>query len=185
MNLAGYAAASLLAVALAGGCGGSAESPRSSASPASSPAVSGRFGFDLPSGDVPAGAHDGEVYTALRAGDCAAAQNVLDRGGAGLDRSALPLLQAGVALCRGDLATAQKLFATYHRTGSETWFLCELYRRAGSVLQGQPPSVLATCPSIPPVSSASPGSAEPEPSGQPSESSEPAASPVPSAAASG
>jgi hypothetical protein len=129
-----------------------------------------KYDFGLPTGDTSVQAPPGFVYEFLQQGKCDRAQRELgrQRDGQLLSESTDLLLQAGIALCRGDVAAARTPFAATSAYGAGPWFLCELYRAAGSVIRQQPRSAFGTCPPIPPKPSLEPGQSE-DPSEGPSE----------------
>lgn len=137
-----------------------------------------RYGFGLPSGPTGGDAPAGAVYEDILGKNCAQAEQ--DSRAETLEGSDyLPLLRIGIALCRGDLSSAQQDLASLARPSwdSNTWFMCELYRAAESFVHQRPRSAYGTCPSPPvePSESSSPdegGSSGPVDSSQPSDSSQ-------------
>jgi hypothetical protein len=124
-----------------------------------------RYGFGLPSGPLSGDAPDGEVYAALQAKDCRGAQKILGPGPT-YSQSFPEILEIGIAVCGGDLQTAQNKLTRLQLPGftRQTWFVCELYRASASVAYQRPRSAFGTCPPPPvesPDPSASDGSAEP------------------------
>ncbi|GAA2875301.1 hypothetical protein [Nonomuraea rubra] len=134
-----------------------------------------RYDFTLPVGETAVDESEGKVYEALSMGRCDEAQALLDGSRQGF-RSELtvPLFQAGVHLCRGDVAAARAAYARAVYTNEEgVWFICALDRAVGSVVRGRPKSALGACPPVVPRSS----TPEPESSPEASPESSPEASP--------
>jgi hypothetical protein len=125
-----------------------------------------RYGFGLPSGPTGGEAAAGAVYEALQRHDCEEAQRSLDANDTSSD-NVKALLRIGIAVCRGDLSTARAGLATLDRplTGSNTWFICELYRASASVAYQRPRPTYGTCPAPPPDPSDSSSSGGGESSG--------------------
>ena len=111
------------------------------------------YTFGLPVGDTSVNTPAGQVYLPLAFGECDLAQRWLDynlKSGLTGENAAL-LLEAGIALCHGDVGAATRAFDATSSPGSESWFLCELYRVAGSVIRQEPKESLGTCPPPPPL----------------------------------
>ncbi|WP_242886199.1 hypothetical protein [Actinomadura litoris] len=148
------------------------------------------YPWSLPGGDPGLTVAVGAIYMAIRAGDCAGAQAKYDAygesGGTLSDEGDKTILRVGIALCRGDRATALNEFASYEWPGySDNWFQCQLYAVAGSVLRHRPPSSFADCPAVQPGTGTSdspspevspddpPTDGSPPPTDEPSPSAEP------------
>ncbi|WP_106396302.1 hypothetical protein [Actinocorallia populi] len=109
--------------------------------------------LDFPLGDTSTDVRPGYVYYQLTQQNCAKAQSTLEKNLNGpadyhIDSATARLLRVGIALCGRDTATATRLF-TGAAKPADSWFMCELYRTAGSVLRAQPRSAFGTCPDIP------------------------------------
>jgi hypothetical protein len=135
------------------------------------------YPWSLPGGDPGLTVAVGTIYMAIRAGECDRAQTMYDAnsGNTLSDEGDKTLLRVGIALCRGDRATALNEFATYEWPGyGDNWFQCQLYAAAGSVLRHRPRSSFADCPSVQPgTGTTDPPSPEVSPDAPPTEESPP------------
>lgn len=157
-------AATLCAVALLAGCDSGAISGPDAGGTSSAPAGNGgggnggggdgnggggdggdRYGFGLPSGPTEGDPLAGQVYDAIRAGNCDEAEHLLSQAGH------QDLLSIGIALCRGNRRTARARLGAYQPdfdlADGNKWFLCELYRASRSVVYQRPRSAFGGCPS--------------------------------------
>lgn len=109
------------------------------------------YTWSLPLGDRSISFAAQSTYRIVQAGDCEAAQTELNLTWEWFHHPrAVLLYQAAVEFCRGDDATARRLF---ERAGSEYGWIgiehpyidCNVYRAALSVLQQQPSEAI-TCP---------------------------------------
>ncbi|MEQ4719467.1 hypothetical protein [Nonomuraea sp. B19D2] len=137
-----------------------------------------KYGFTLPIGNTSVDVNEGQVYDALAEGDCPGAQTALDQT-KGNFRSAttVPLFQAGVYLCRKDVASAKSEYAGLVWEGSDVWFICELRRAVGSVVQQKPKSAFGGCPPVEPLPSSPDDSPDPAESPDPGQTPDPAETP--------
>ncbi|MEV0235531.1 hypothetical protein [Nonomuraea sp. NPDC050786] len=134
-----------------------------------------KYGFTLPVGNTAVDVHEGAVYDELTDGDCSGAQTALDENKENFSNpeANVPLFQAGVYLCRKDVAAAKSEYAKVVWTESEIWFICEMHRAVGTVVKQKPKSAFGGCPPVLPLT---PG---PEDSPDPAESPDPASTPDP------
>ncbi|MEV0819623.1 hypothetical protein [Nonomuraea rubra] len=155
------------------GAGDGQDQPRASTRPPGKRKT--RYDFTLPVGETAVDVSEGNVYEALSMGKCDEAQALLDRSRKGFrSQLTVPLFQAGVHLCRGDVAAARAAYARAVYTNEDgVWFICALDRAVGSVVRGRPKSALGACPPVVPRSS----TPEPESSPEASPESSPEASP--------
>ncbi|GAA3212137.1 hypothetical protein [Nonomuraea helvata] len=111
-----------------------------------------KYGFTLPTGNTAVDVNEGRVYDALAEGDCPGAQTALDETkGNFRTATTVPLFQAGVYLCRKDVASAKSEYARLVWEGSDVWFICELHRAVGSVVKQKPKSAFGGCPPVLPL----------------------------------
>ncbi|UBU16092.1 hypothetical protein [Nonomuraea gerenzanensis] len=149
-----------------------------------------RYDFTLPVGETAVDVNEGDVYKALSEGRCDDAQALLDekRGSFRSERT-VPLFEAGVHLCRGDVAAAKAAYKrAVYENESKVWFICALDRAVGSVVRQRPKSAFGGCPPVvelgstpePESSTETSPETSPESSPESSEESSPEASSSPS-----
>ncbi len=157
----------LVAGAVLAGCGsGATEAPGQPSAQPTTPATTRhttpnphtdqpepRYEFTLPEGDRSVSVNEAIAYDDLYHGRCDQVQSFLDGepddphdgGWVGLlsPRNVL-LFQAGIELCRGDVAAAKPWFDKtqdeYGWSGSQGFYVCHLYKAAGSVIRQRPQS---------------------------------------------
>jgi hypothetical protein len=146
------------------------------------------YPWGLPGGDNGFEASVGPIYQEIINGNCSKAESKLaetielgDHAPSPINANEAKILRVGIAMCRGDRATALRYFKEYRFPGypDSGWYSCEIYAIAGSVLLHRPPSSFAQCPEVQPGGDQQTDSSTPDPDEPDQTTSEPTDPTVP------